>query len=352
MCKKSVLIVGGYGEVGKLIAAELVRSEEYRIILAGRDRQKAEQMASQLGDKVKGVGFDVSQIGKNEKEIVKNADMVMMCTDQTNTEFVQYYLAQSKLYFDISANTQFLGQLRQLNGFARHHKSMAVINLGLCPGLSNLFALELMTRHRDADEILTGILLGLGENHGKASIEWTLENYIRNFEYNRNQIWPFVSGRNFYFPAKLGKRKAYRFNFSDQHALKNSYPGYNFSTYLCFDLSFVTWFLHCLRKSGFYRILQLNPLKQLMVGLFSKFSAGKTVYALSTVAIKNKKIIDTLSVSGNQEALLAAKVAATVLRKILTSEIKGGVFDIHSVLSLNDIRQDIQDGLTGISFSE
>jgi hypothetical protein len=89
-----------------------------------------------------------------------------------------------------------------------------------------------------------------------------------------------------------------------------------------------------------------------MVDLFSNFSAGKTVYALSTVAIKNKKIIDTLSVSGNREALLTAKVAATVLLKITASEIKAGVFDIHSLLSLNDIRQDIQEGLTEISFSE
>jgi len=54
-----VLVVGGTGGIGREIAAHY-RRQGHPVVITGRDRQRTEAIASELGDGVDGLGFDLA----------------------------------------------------------------------------------------------------------------------------------------------------------------------------------------------------------------------------------------------------------------------------------------------------
>ncbi|MEN7551784.1 hypothetical protein AAG747_27965 [Rapidithrix thailandica] len=272
-------------------------------------------------------------------------DAIIVCIDQSSTDFATYCLTKAILYLDITANTNFLSQLRKLNGYAHQHRALAVVSLGLCPGLTNLLAAELITRYPHADEISTGILLGLGEKHGKAAIEWTLDNLIKDFEYHHTPVQSFGKSKEFQFAGINGKRKAYRFNFSDQHALKENYPEKSFATYLCLDSPWVTRLLSRLKKTGVTRLLHTKLLKKIAIRLFDSFSMGESIFAVSTSAYHNGKLLDRLSVSGKEESVITAKVTVICLEQFIGFNKYFGVMDLQQLLTLQVFWEELKSEL-------
>jgi saccharopine dehydrogenase-like NADP-dependent oxidoreductase len=59
VAKNDVLIVGGYGTVGRRIAAELARDAPGRIVVAGRSADRAAAFAALLGHGARGHLIDV-----------------------------------------------------------------------------------------------------------------------------------------------------------------------------------------------------------------------------------------------------------------------------------------------------
>ena len=113
-----VLILGGYGKVGKLIASNLLKSKNFEITIAGRNETKSKSVASGLSKTVTGLQFDVTKIGQREMELLKNFQAVIVCVSQHCTEFAKICFSLSILYFDITAKTDFIENLRKLNSFA------------------------------------------------------------------------------------------------------------------------------------------------------------------------------------------------------------------------------------------
>jgi saccharopine dehydrogenase (NAD+, L-lysine-forming) len=55
----NVLITGGYGNVGRRVAADLAPDYPGRLVVAGRSAEKAGQLAAELGYGVRGRRVDV-----------------------------------------------------------------------------------------------------------------------------------------------------------------------------------------------------------------------------------------------------------------------------------------------------
>lgn len=60
MADGSVLIVGGTAGLGKAVAAHY-HEKGRSVIVTGRDQERAEQVAAEIGDGVAGIGFDLAQ---------------------------------------------------------------------------------------------------------------------------------------------------------------------------------------------------------------------------------------------------------------------------------------------------
>lgn len=336
----AVLIIGGYGKVGQAIALQLAGVGKYELTIAGRNKTVAAKFAKQVS--AAAVSFDIAVVGATEKVLVRAHDVVLVCVDQDNTALLAFCISEGKTYFDITAQRDFIMAAKSLQFSAQQHGAFVLTSLGLCPGWSNLMVKAMMERHPEAEAFNVGILLGLGEKHGKAAIDWTLDNLRNDFEYDGHKQNAFGAALLFSF-AGLGRHRAYRFNFSDQHSLKVHHPEYDFGTYLCFDKKWISWLLYFLQKAGLKRLLHFPVVFRMAAKAFAKPVIGTPVFALTVQAQKGFKILGSMSFQGKEEALVTAKLAFESIHHLLQSGKyrQAGVFDIQEVMSLSDIQEKI-----------
>jgi len=134
-----ILIVGGYGAVGREIAVRLAPAFPGRVRVAGRNRESADACASGIGHGAEGLHLDVNA-PSHRAPALKRGDVVVMCTDQEEPLLAQQALSAGAHYVDITADLRRLEELEQLDSLARRNRATGVLSVGLAPGLTNLRA--------------------------------------------------------------------------------------------------------------------------------------------------------------------------------------------------------------------
>ncbi|MFZ5966930.1 MAG: saccharopine dehydrogenase NADP-binding domain-containing protein [Bacillota bacterium] len=339
--KDSILIIGGYGKVGTVIARYLNATEKYHVTIAGRDGIRALKAAEQIGNTVSSLEFDISDHQEYEIKI-KNYDAVVVCIDQNNTKLVEFCLSKSIYYFDVTASPTFFSSVEQLDNFAKANKATGVLSMGLCPGLTNLMTRKIIESESTIQEVNIGILLGLGEKHGRAAIEWLIDNLINDYwiTYNTRKIRikPFRDPAKIKFLPTLGKRTCYRLNFSDQHSLKKTYKEKEIATRLCFDSRFITLVLHWACRIGIVKSLKKAKYKEKVVGIAEKLHVGSDIFAVSVEGKCGTKNLNSISVAGNSESYITGKIAFGIIDIILSKENREyGIYHTHELIELDDI---------------
>ena len=145
-----IVIIGGYGSVGRIITQELVdlSISSIQVTVAGRDRENARTFASNFDGTVSGIKFDLQETSSYDL-ILQDMDMAIMCVDQTDTAFVEACLERGVDYIDVTATDQFFRAVEELDDVAVENEAAAILNVGLMPGVSNLLAVDAWTRsHR------------------------------------------------------------------------------------------------------------------------------------------------------------------------------------------------------------
>lgn len=156
-----------------------------------------------------------------------------------------------------------------------------------------------------------------------------------------SEVDSFTEGRETDFGPLLGRRKAYRFNFSDQHALPRTLAIPSVSTRLCFDSAAVTGLLAWLKALGLLRLLKRPLLRKAAVRLFGKIRLGSELFAVKIDARGSKLGKDTTVecfLQGAQEADITARVTAEVASAVYGSNsYPHGVYHIEQLLRAEDI---------------
>ena len=87
--RDKILIVGGYGQVGKYVTLELANIFPKHVIVAGRTLEKANAFAKENNNLFETLKFDIY-----DKEIFSalmvNIKIVIMCLSPNNNDFSQY----------------------------------------------------------------------------------------------------------------------------------------------------------------------------------------------------------------------------------------------------------------------
>ncbi|WP_052410160.1 saccharopine dehydrogenase family protein [Paenibacillus durus] len=342
--KERIVVVGGYGHVGKLICKELGECYPGKVYAAGRSFDHADRFSRSTGGKIRPMQLNIGE--KFDPGVLNNVKLIIMCLDQTNPAFVQSCLQQGIYYVDISANYSFLSQVERLQTEALANRSTAVLSVGLAPGLTNLMALYAKGLMDQTDAIDISIMLGLGDQHGKAAVEWTIDNLDTKYDLIQNgnhiEAASFTEGKATDFGERLGRKKAYRFNFSDQHTLPRTLGVPSVSTRLCFDSAAVTGLLAWFRASGIFRFLKFTPIRNTVVKLFGKLRYGEEIFAVKIDAWGKKNHGDVLVecfVQGKNEAEITAKAAAAVAAAVYRSSFAHGIYHIEQLFELKDILQ-------------
>jgi len=213
-----ILIAGGYGVVGRRIAALLAPIFPGRVVIAGRDEHKAAALCREIGEGSRARGIDVDDLASIAPAL-DGVGTVVACVAQRELHLLRAAIARGLGYTDIAPRLAFWQGAEQLAAEARRTGARVVLGAGLSPGISNMMARQLAKSVGRADRIETAILLSLGDQYGPDSLHHVLEAVTEPFSVLedgvRGEAVPFSRGRHTEFPEPLGSRNAYLFPWSD-----------------------------------------------------------------------------------------------------------------------------------------
>ncbi|WP_036695951.1 saccharopine dehydrogenase family protein [Paenibacillus taiwanensis] len=340
--KDCIVVVGGYGHVGRTICRQLGALYPGKVYAAGRNFKQAEQLSTALNGQVKPLLLDIS--APIDPTLLTRVKLVVMCLDQADSSFVRACFQSGTHYIDVSANGSFLVEVEQMRGVAEKYGATAVLSVGLAPGLTNLLALQASKQLEQTDSIDLAIMLGLGDRHGTAAIEWTVDQLSASFEVIENNkkvvVNSFTDSQTTDFGYKRGHKRAYRFPFSDQQTLPHTLGVPSVATRLCFDSSVVTTLVAGLRKSGLSRLLRIPWVRHATVKCFSHLHFGKDHFAVTAKAKGQRAGIESTvacMLHGKDQSDMTARVAAYVAHAINKSPYPAGVYHIEQLFEMKEL---------------
>ncbi|WP_409340702.1 saccharopine dehydrogenase family protein [Paenibacillus sp. MBLB4367] len=340
--KEDIIVIGGYGHVGQMICESLGEIYPGKVYAAGRNLKRAEAFCQTTNGRVKPLQADISK--PVDLSFFERARLIVMCLDQTDTSFVKACIRSGTHYVDISANGAFLSQAESLHKAAEDARATAVLSVGLAPGLTNLLAVQASRWMDETKTIEIGIMLGLGDKHGRAAIEWTVDNLNARYAIMQNNrsvtAYSFTKGKRMDFGSDLSRKKAFLFPFADQQSLPRTLNVPSVATRLCLDSGMATSFLAVLKASGLFRMLSVAWFRQAVIRSFGLLSFGDDRYAVKVDAKGRRgseEIEAELTVHGHHEADMTAKIAAHISDTVYRSELPFGVYHIEQLFRLCDI---------------
>jgi saccharopine dehydrogenase (NAD+, L-lysine-forming) len=102
---------------------------------------------------------------------------MLMCSEAGGSALAARCLAAGIDYVDVTAEQSLIEAIEAEQATARAAGSRAVLQVGLAPGVTNLLCKEAHQAVGGAVRLDLFVLLGLGEAHGPAAIEWTLSHF-------------------------------------------------------------------------------------------------------------------------------------------------------------------------------
>src|SRR5215204_3010568 len=214
-----ILIIGGYGTVGRRVAADLAPDYSGRVVVAGRSAEKAAQLAAELGHGVRGRRVDVGDLGSVEAAL-DSVGLVMSCIDQPEPHLLRAAIARGLAYTDIAPHLMTRRPTEAMKAEATRTGARIVLGSGLAPGISSLLARLGADRVGTVESVKVGVLLSVGDAYGPASRSYLLEEialpYAVCIDGREVPTRPFGGYARIDFPPPLGRRTAYLFPFSDQ----------------------------------------------------------------------------------------------------------------------------------------
>ncbi len=213
-----ILIVGGYGVVGRRIAALLAPRFPDRVLIAGRDETRSRELCRELGQGARPRRIDLNDALSIEAAL-DGVGTVMTCVAQREQHLLRAAIARGVGYTDIAPRLAFWQGVREMTADARRTGARIILGAGLSPGISNMMAQTLARAAGRVDRVETAILLSLGDEYGPDSLHHVLEAVTQPFTVlergHRHDAVPFSRGERIDFPPPLGPRTAYLFPWSD-----------------------------------------------------------------------------------------------------------------------------------------
>src|SRR5215207_8976636 len=214
-----ILITGGYGTVGRRIAADLTPDYPGRVIVAGRSAEKAARLAAELGHGVRGRRVDVGEPDSVEAAL-DGVGVVMSCIDQPEPHLLRSAIGRGLAYTDIAPHLMTRRPTEAMKAEAAQMGGRIVLGSGLAPGISSLLARLGADRVGAVESVKSNVLLSVGDTYGPASRAYLLEEialpYTVRIEDREVPTRPFTGSARVNFPQPLGVRTSYLFPFSDQ----------------------------------------------------------------------------------------------------------------------------------------
>ncbi|MFZ1395311.1 MAG: saccharopine dehydrogenase NADP-binding domain-containing protein [Candidatus Promineifilaceae bacterium] len=332
MLNGNILIVGGYGAVGRIIAVTLANKFPGQVVVAGRSYDKANALAQRSEGKVIPLQFDLTTAHEHP-DLIDDVAVVVACLDVPDTRFVEQCLLRGIHYVDITAEDSILQQIEALDVVAKAGGSTAVLSVGLSPGLTNLLIRHIQTQFENLHQADIHIFLGLGEAHGAAPARWTLQNLNASFTVQENgksrQVSSFGEHKIVRFSHGLGERQVYRFNFADQHVVTRTLNLASVSTWVTFDPALMTRLMAFMCQTGLSKLLRYQWIEAMTVKLSTMAQRGSDKFGVQVVGqgeINGRVQTKAVAITGSGQGRATGLVTARVVEQLYATNFPSGVF--------------------------
>lgn len=222
---RPVLVLGATGSVGRRLCQALA-DEGHTVLAASRSADRAATVSPEDPRVTPAV------VGPDARPTpdVGGGGIVVNCTGEEDTATIEAWLRRGWDAVDITASSHYSLDLEALT----HTGPTLLLGVGLMPGLSSLMAAELAETDPDATRIDLNILLGLADDHGPASIRWSVEGLGEPVTDADGTFRNFSDPQAIAFPGGFGRRRAWRYDFADRVMLP-ARIGCKVDTRYCFD---------------------------------------------------------------------------------------------------------------------
>jgi saccharopine dehydrogenase (NAD+, L-lysine-forming) len=318
MTSNDILVVGGYGEVGRRLAEQLEMTERDRVVVAGRHPENA-------------VGFRARKVDVHDATAVDAAlegvSVVVACVRQREPHLLRAAVRRGIAYTSIAPPRLASTETEQLTAQARRTGARVILAAGLEPGISSVLARAAGDQLGHVDSIETALLLSLGDAYGGDSLAFLFaelgEPYSIIVDGRPQAVNAFERCKSVQFPAPVGSRRAYAMPFTDQRHYPTTLGAKTAVARVSLDPPWLGDALAALLPLGLRRLLRHGGSSGAIHRLIQKFRsryAGQDRCSLVVdVRAGDRTICATLLSHG--QATVTAVGAAAVVEALWSGEV-------------------------------
>lgn len=239
---ESVLVVGGYGDVGAHLSAELHRGG-HPVTIAGRSAERATAQARALGAGASARALDVDDAAA-VRAALHGVDVVIGCIDQRSPHLLEEAIARGLTYLDVTAGRRFIEAGLASSGRAERTGARVLLASGLTPGLINVMAAACSDAVGGARAIETHALFGAGDAYGGAALRFMLAAvpvpYRVTIDGAPRTVRCLEGRKRVVFPPPFGARTLRRFAYPDQFFYPRTLGVHTSVSWFALDPAWVT----------------------------------------------------------------------------------------------------------------
>lgn len=228
---RTVLVLGGYGFFGQRISAELARNPSIRLLIAGRNRDRALQTAHSLGlSSEQALAIDASD-GGFTRALEESGTEILIHTagpfQHQNYRVARAAIEAGSHYIDLADGRQFVAGIAALDDEARKRNVSVISGASSVPALSAAVVDRYQCRFTRLESIELAISSG-ARAPGLATVQGIFGYAGRPFHNWSHGEWATAHGwlglRRHRFPPPLGARWLSRCDIPDLTLFPLRYP--------------------------------------------------------------------------------------------------------------------------------
>ncbi len=227
----TILILGGYGETGRLLAKHLLAQTEARIVLAGRSMDKARALAADLNDTRVSAQWADAADGESLKQALQGVDLCLVAaptTHQAETVILACLQAGTD-YLDVQFSNRKLEALQRAEAEIRAAGRCFVTEAGFHPGLPAAMVRYAASQMDQIEKAVTAGYLSIGPGYPLTdAVDELMEAFIdydarvyKDGKWTEPKKWEM---RKIDFGAGIGERTCYSMFFEELRCLPELYP--------------------------------------------------------------------------------------------------------------------------------
>ena len=316
--RPDILIVGGYGEVGRRLTTLLEAREPGRVMVAGRHPEHADGVSARH--------IDLDDPASIERAL-EGVGVVVACTRQREPHLLRAAVRRGLAYTSIAPPRLPVAETNDLREQAKETGARIVLATGLQPGISSMLARSAVNRLGGVDTIETSLLLSLGDAYGADSMAYIFEEVARPYSImvagRERETRAFEQPLLVTFPAPIGRRRAYAMPFTDQFHYPATIGTKTAIGRIALDPPWLADLLSALLRAGLRRALTRGDARGRVHGLIEKLRrryAGRDHFALLIEARRGSRTIRSTLV-GRQQASATAIGAAAITEALWSREV-------------------------------